>query len=211
MSVHYHVQSGLAGYGPDADENTPTFETLADALDYARDELSTYVDMAHQDAHALAESGDFESAWLEILRIESLELLYANLDPKRASAPLYAGDAAAYAALQESQAQDFPHDVSSNARLYLWECAEPECVQVEPDAHDGYVNEPAYGAPIVSLDNKVIGTAESVPAAFRILARAMVDGNYFPNVWHINERGNTTLVSLDLETGSYSFTETSYV
>lgn len=129
MSVHYHVSHGLAGYGPDGDSDTPTFDTLGDALEYARDELSTDADMAHSDAHILAESGDFESAWKAIELMESLELLRANLNPARAAAPLYRDDPAAYAALQVSQAAEFPIDVSGSSRLYLWDCAEPECLE----------------------------------------------------------------------------------
>jgi hypothetical protein len=45
-----------------------------------------------------------------------------------------------------------------------------------------------------------------------MLARAMVDSAYWPNVWHVNERGNTTLVEiLDYDTGTYRFTDTAYV
>ncbi len=151
--MHYHVQSGLAGYGPDADENTATLDALADALDYAREELSTFIDMAHEDAQQLALHASqyhaaykldssrvdmmrsalehYADAWKELERVETLETLRANLDPARRNAPLYRDDAAAYAALQESQAADFPHDVSSNARLYLWTCGESECEEEE--------------------------------------------------------------------------------
>jgi hypothetical protein len=131
--MHYHVASGLAGYGPDASDSDgfPTFETLGEALDYARDELLVFIDMAHEDAHALADDGQYEDAWRQIERVEALENLRANLDTKRASAPLYVDDAAAYAALQESQLAEFPHDVSHNARLYVWSCVETECESEE--------------------------------------------------------------------------------
>ena len=128
---HWHVASGLAGYGPDGADGFASFDSLGDAIDYARDELTTYVDMAHQDMHASGEAGEYEAAWQSLLLVERLELLRANLDPARASAPLYRGDPAAYRALQESQADEFPHDVSHNARLYLWECAEPDCEHCE--------------------------------------------------------------------------------
>jgi hypothetical protein len=126
---HYHVASGLAGYGPDASDSDgfASFDSLSDALEYARNELSTYVDMAHEDAHYLGDQGDFEAAWRQIELMEHLELLRANLSPERREAPLYARDVAAYRALQESQADEFPHDVSGNARLYLWECSEVDC------------------------------------------------------------------------------------
>lgn len=234
---HFHVSHGLAGYGPDVDENTPTFTTLGAALEYARDELSTDVDMAHEDAHALALHASqyhatwkldrsredmqrmaldhYADAWRELERVEAIELLRANLDPARSSAPLYVNDAAACAALQEEQAAGFPVDVSPNSRLYLWSCDESECEEDEdqphPDESDGYVNEPAYGSCVVSLDGRNIGQSADVEDAFRILANRMREGNYFPNVWHVNERGNTTLVSLDVDTGAYTFTEVSYV
>ena len=127
VSPHWHVATGLAGYGPDGADGFACFDSLGGALEYARDELSTFVDMAHEGAHMFAEAKQYEEAWQEVARCESLELLRANLDPARVSAPLYRDDAAAYASLQEDQAAAFPHDVSHNARLYLWECDEPEC------------------------------------------------------------------------------------
>lgn len=128
--MHYHVAHGLAGYGPDTDENTPTFETLGEALEYAREELAGDIDIAHDTAHACGEAGDFEQAWAEVLRMESLENLRANLDPARRDAPLYRDDPVAYAALQESQAAMFPVDAYGPAgRLYLWDCDETECLE----------------------------------------------------------------------------------
>ena len=126
---HYHVATGLAGYGPDAADSDgfATFESLADALDYARSELSTFIDMAHESAHMFGASEQYKDAWTEILRCEDLELWQANLDPARKDAPLYRDDSAAYAAMQAEQAAQFPRDVSYNTRLYLWDCAEDPC------------------------------------------------------------------------------------
>ena len=122
---HWHVATGLAGYGPEGADGFVTFSTLSDALEYARDEISTFVDMAHEDAHACGAAGMFEDAWREVLRIEDLESWRANLDPARRSAPLYREDPAAYASMQEEQAAQFPRDVSYNTRLYLWQCEDP--------------------------------------------------------------------------------------
>ena len=147
-TAHFHVASGLAGYGPDAADSDgfAQFDTLAEALEYARDELDSWVDMAHEGAHDMALHASqyhaafkldssredmramalehYADAWSELERSEALEILRANLDPARRNAPLYRDDAAAYAALQRTQADEFPHDVSHNSRLYLWECSE---------------------------------------------------------------------------------------
>lgn len=132
---HWHVATGLAGYGPDGADGYASFDSLSGALDYARDELSTFVDFAHEGAHAAAEDGRFEEAWREVVRMEDLENWRANLDPKRAGAPAYVNDPAAYAAMQEEQAAQFPRDVSYNTRLYLWQCETPEdCDHLEEDS-----------------------------------------------------------------------------
>ncbi len=122
---HWHVATGLSGYGPDGADGFASFDSLAQALDYARDEMRDAIDFAHDGAHGFAQAEDYESAWNEVLRIESLETLRANLDPARQSAPLYRDDPVAYAALLESQAADFPHDWSEHTRLYLWQCEDP--------------------------------------------------------------------------------------
>jgi hypothetical protein len=133
-AAHWHVAYGLAGYGPDGADGFASFDSLGDALDYARDELSTDVDMAYEDAHILAEQSQYRDAWMAIERMERLELLRANLDPRRADAPLYRDDAAAYRALQESQAAGFPHDVSDSSRLYLWQCDVADCDHCEEES-----------------------------------------------------------------------------
>lgn len=125
QAPHWHVATGLAGYGPDGSDGYACFDSLSGALEYARDEVLASVDYAHDSAHAAAASDDYRGAWEDVLRMESLETLAANLGSWRKSAPLYLHDPDAYAALQESQAADFPHDVSHNTRLYLWQCEDP--------------------------------------------------------------------------------------
>jgi len=133
-SVHWHVASGLAGYGPDGADGFASFDSLADAIEYAREEIGPFVDMAHESAHSLAESSDFEGAWREIERIEDLELWQASMDPARKEAPLYRGNEEAYAALLADHAAQFPRDVSYNTRLYLWDCAESDCEHCEEES-----------------------------------------------------------------------------
>jgi hypothetical protein len=133
LASHYHVAYGLAGYGPDGADGFACFDEVGAALEYARDELARDVDMAHEDAHALADDGQYEDAWRAIVRMEDLEVLRANLDPARRQAPLYRDAAAAYAQLQTDQAGAFPHDVSETSRLYLWECDVDGCEHCEED------------------------------------------------------------------------------
>src|SRR4029450_5198246 len=134
MATHYHVASGITGYGPDGADGFACFDSLAGALDYARDELSTFADMAHEAAHGFAAEHAYADAWGEIERMEELETLRANLDPARASAPLYRDDPDAYAALQAEQLAGFPRLVSHNTGLYVWPCDEPDCEHCDDDA-----------------------------------------------------------------------------
>jgi hypothetical protein len=123
--THYHCESGLQGYGPDAtDEGFTVFEDLEQALEAAREELSAFAEMAYEDAQALAESEDYESAWKELKRSEELETLRANFSTERKSAPLYVDNSQAWKEELERLADMFPLDVSHNARLYLWQCDE---------------------------------------------------------------------------------------
>lgn len=127
--THYHVATGLAGYGPDAADTDgyPTFDTAQEALSYARDELTTWIDFAAETAQSYAAGEDYEQAWKESQRADDLETLRANLDPARREAPLYRDNPTAYQTLVQEQVGGFPHDVSYNTRLYLWQCDESEC------------------------------------------------------------------------------------
>lgn len=131
-TTHYHVASGLTGYGPEPDDGgffpLPTLEAVSD---YVRDELRVFSDMAYESADALADSGDFEAAWNERKRSDALELLRSNLDNARAGAPLYAGKPALWReTLDTIIGETFPLDVSHNTRLYVWTCSESECLDL---------------------------------------------------------------------------------
>ncbi len=80
-----------------------------------------------------------------------------------------------------------------------------------PQVDDGYVSEGSSGPLLVQLDSRVIGSAPDVETAFKILARAMRETSYWPNLWYVNERGNMEQVSINLETGAYRFAGASYV
>lgn len=121
----YYVAFGLSGYGPDLEPEDEGFESLGEALLAARDELARAIDDCHSLAHACGAAGNYREAWLEVVRMEELETLRANLDPARAKAPLYHEDPAAYERLQRTQLDElFPVDTSEAGRLYVWEADE---------------------------------------------------------------------------------------
>lgn len=130
MSSHFHVASGLAGYGPDASDSDgfARFDTLGEALQYVHEsELPLWIDQAHETAQCLAAGEDYRGAWYEVVRADDLEALRQNLNPARRSAPMYVDDLAAYEAMQQDQLATFPRTVSDSSRLYVWECDESYC------------------------------------------------------------------------------------
>ncbi len=132
IAKHYHVESGMQGYGPDSDDGWYAHEGIRDVADAIRDELSIFEDIAHDSAESFADAGDFESAWSEHKRVESFEFLRANLSNDRESAPLYVDNPALWeGTLARIIGETFPLDVSHNARLYVWECAETDCHNFE--------------------------------------------------------------------------------
>jgi hypothetical protein len=132
--AHWHIAHGLQGYGPDGADGFGCADSLESAAESARDELARDVDFCEESAHGFAEQGDFESAWVEHRRADSLELLRANLNPARSSAPLYADDPAAWqSTLRSLLEQSFPVAISHSTSLYVWECFEDDCEHCEDD------------------------------------------------------------------------------
>lgn len=52
----------------------------------------------------------------------------------------------------------------------------------------------------MQLDDIAIDCFSEVPAVIEQMSREQ----YWPNVWHINERGNCDLLSINCDTGNYS-------
>lgn len=127
---HWHIATGIAGYGPDGADGFGTATTLDDTAESARDELRTSVDICEETAEALAADGHFEEAWREHKRADALEILRANLNTDRKDAPLYAGKPELWhRTLSDIVADSFPVDISHSARLYVWECTDTDCDQ----------------------------------------------------------------------------------
>lgn len=139
-SSHWHVATGLQGYGPESDEfGFPTFEDSDDGLIELVDEvhriLDEFSEWEFESADALGESGQFEDAWKTRKHSDELDTLARNWSNDRRSAPAYAGDPALWSDWVRSNLDAFPIDVSFNTRLYVWDCVEVDCL-VDDDEVD---------------------------------------------------------------------------
>jgi hypothetical protein len=127
---HWHIATGLAGYGPDAaDHGYDTATDMRHLADSIAEELKHFADFNDQGARSEAEAEDYKEAWQTMMLAEELSILAMNLDyDKRLQAPLYVNDAAALdASIERIVSEQFPLDVSYNTRLYVWQCDEAEC------------------------------------------------------------------------------------
>lgn len=126
MTAHWHVATGIAGYGPDAaDDNFDTLTSIREVAESVRYELDACADIAHDAAVAFADAGDFEQAWSEHVRSEDLGTRSLNLDAKREGAPLYVGNPGLWEeTLQRLTGECSGMDVTPSVRLYVWECTE---------------------------------------------------------------------------------------
>jgi len=57
-----------------------------------------------------------------------------------------------------------------------------------------------YFGPTIDDDDITVSDLDEIPAVVERMNRE----GFFPNVWHINERGNTDLLSINSDTGEYS-------
>jgi hypothetical protein len=132
---HFHVESGLSGYGPQASDTDgfTVLETPKQVADMIRGELATWIDFENDSAHSYVEDGDFESAWNLHVHCEAMEILAANLNNARATAPLYKGNPELWdRTIMSIVAEHFPYNVNEGrSKIYVWECAEKECLTEE--------------------------------------------------------------------------------
>lgn len=123
-----HVHHGITGYGPELEPDDMPLEGIRDICSAIRWELSSDADMLEDDAAAMAEAGDFESAWRAHTRADQLLTLAMNLDyDRRATAPLYVDDVPALeATMLRIIRETFPLEISSGPAitLYVWEPSE---------------------------------------------------------------------------------------
>lgn len=129
--THWHVETGLAGYGPDAADTDgfTVYRALTDVADAIRGELDTHAEYEVEVARTYAEHGDYESAWNLREHADSLGTMAGNFSNTRADAPLYQGDPTLWdAEITRLIAEHVPVDVNEGrTRIYAWMCDETEC------------------------------------------------------------------------------------
>lgn len=141
-NAHWHCESGLAGYGPDASNGPFTVHTddtdgIRGLVESIGEELRTWADYERDGAHALAESGDYESAWNTLMDAHALDNLSYNFDNRRADAPLFKGHADDWPRHVRDVMipEHFPHPVDEGrSNVYVWQCSEQECIDAADDA-----------------------------------------------------------------------------
>ena len=123
--IAVHIAHGVTGYGPDLEPDDMPFEGVREICDAIRWELERDADMLEDGASAMAEDGDYESAWHAHARAGELLTLAMSLDyDRRATAPAYVDNVPA---LEESMlriiGENFPLEISSGpaVTLYVWE------------------------------------------------------------------------------------------
>ena len=123
-----YVKHGVTGYGPDLEPEDMPAETIRELCEIIRGELDMDADILEGTAAAMADSGDYESAWRAHTRADELLTLAMNLDyERRATAPLYVDDVPALeATMLRIIREAFPLEISSGPAitLYVWEPTE---------------------------------------------------------------------------------------
>jgi len=149
----FYVKTGLAGYGPDLDENDWPAMSWEDVALQVAEELGHMAEFNAEGASALAGQAReaYEptmaspetvsaKAWADIAYtyheadtarrladdLDTLRLNFENLAREEDPAPLYRGrPELRHARIWDLITEQFPLDVShNNSRLYVWECTE---------------------------------------------------------------------------------------
>src|SRR4051812_1409682 len=143
MTTHWHVASGLAGYGQDGDDGYAAAVTWRELAGLLHGELKQAAEYLHGAAEGTAAGGDKALAYDLIKESEEAENLAQNLADSRPDAPLYADNADLWDTTVEALVEShFPyyydHTVgpgnAARLALYAWPCeAGSECEDVEDD------------------------------------------------------------------------------
>jgi hypothetical protein len=136
---HWHVATGLAGYGPDAaDSDGFAYATTTDGLaSLIQQECNSVAEQLYETAQTYGTAEQYEDAWKTLKRSEEFGIMALNFDPARARAPLYVHDPQAWTeTVMRLIDEHFPADFE-HSRLYVWKCQHPDdCDSYEDDPTD---------------------------------------------------------------------------
>jgi hypothetical protein len=119
----YVVATGLAGYGPDAaDDSFSVCTDWASLADAVASELRDLAEMMHETAEACAGQEEYKYAWLTMKRAEQTEGLAASLDNARQDAPLYKDNPRLWhETIRDIVTANFPYAGDGPCQLYVWQ------------------------------------------------------------------------------------------
>ena len=126
--ITMHIAHGVTGYGPELEPDDVPAAGVREICEAIRWELASDASMLEDGAAAMADDGDYESAWKAHTRAGELLTLAMDLDyDRRATAPLYVDDVPALeATMLRIIRETFPLEISSGpaVTLYAWEPTE---------------------------------------------------------------------------------------
>jgi hypothetical protein len=143
--THWHVASGLTGYGPDASSTTyGTACTIRELAALLEGDLKDAAESEFQTASAIVYSPDndpdsvplenYKEAWLTEKHGEELASIAMNFSPDRLDAPLYKDNAPLWEeTIKRLVAEHFGYfgmgtlQIAHNSTLYIMECSEDNC------------------------------------------------------------------------------------
>lgn len=128
---HWHVSSGLCGYGPDGGNGEFLLSEDPEGLaQLIFDELDSHMDLVWDTMIAVKDHGGFQEAWRWFDLHQELYVIRQSFSPDRSSAPLYRDRQELWhETIMSLVTIHFPLDLNpeGTVRLYVWDCAERAC------------------------------------------------------------------------------------
>ena len=143
----FYVHTGLAGYGPDLEDDDYPARSWEDVASQVAWELRSAADFSHEGARVLADQAKeayeaaqrgedgvvaaadlYHEAWTALRlswELGNLAANFENLANAESPAPLYQGrPELRHARIWDLLTSQFPLNISHNSRLYVFECEE---------------------------------------------------------------------------------------
>jgi hypothetical protein len=147
MSIHWHVSTGLEGYGPGGATQDNEFDratTWPELADLIKDELNRASEAQTELADSIAgeepyedDGRDYREAWITLKRAEDLATKAMQFDNRRADASIYKDDPDAWDTTIERMAREIHlTPLGDHSVLHVWECAFPDICKHGRDEDD---------------------------------------------------------------------------